>query len=168
MWEIHKDLIPDTKLLFNGLPTNSTPEPDDPDAKFWPAYRDLVFDEIKPPNFDMKQGVVSHQYMTSCELDDYMVQGNITRFPYRNAATGVVEFVRTRGESSDGGLSGDGQGAGFWRNVRSPRPSPPVAAVSCANRVVHVVAAHLESARDDVLGYHVRARRARPEPSNLE
>ena len=60
-----------------------------------------------------------------------MVQGNITRFPYRNAATGAVEFVRTRGESSDGGLSGDGQGAGFWRNVRSPRPFPPVAAVSC-------------------------------------
>ena len=61
MWEIHRDLLPDTKLLFNGVPTNSTPEPDNPDAKYWPAYRELIFDIIRPPNFDMKQGVVSHE-----------------------------------------------------------------------------------------------------------
>ena len=28
-----QDLLPDTKLIFNGVPTNSTPEPDNPDAK---------------------------------------------------------------------------------------------------------------------------------------
>jgi hypothetical protein len=114
MWEIHRDLLPDTKLLFNGVPSNSTPEPDNPDAKYWPAYRSLVFDEIAPPNFDLKNGVVSHEYMTTNELDDYDVAGNITRWPYVNAATGATEFVRTRGESSDGGLTGPGKG--FWKN----------------------------------------------------
>ena len=114
MWQIHQDLLPDTKLLFNAVPTNSTPEPDNPDAKYWPEYRNLIFNEIQPPNFDMKQGVVSHQYMTSNEHDDYITQGNITRFPYVNNKTGAVEFVRTRGESSDGGLTGPGEG--FWMN----------------------------------------------------
>ena len=75
---------------------------------------------IKPPNFDMKQGVVSHEYMTSYELDDYNGKGNITRFPYVTA-TGVTEFVRTRGESSDGGIKVGkgpvgGPGIGFWMN----------------------------------------------------
>ena len=121
MWEIHRDLLPDTKLLFNGVPTNSTPEPDNPDAKYWPAYRELIFDIIRPPNFDMKQGVVSHEYMTTNEHDDWLTQGNITRFPYVNAATGRTEFVRTRGESSDGGIKvGKGKvggpGIGFWMN----------------------------------------------------
>ncbi|MDA8639392.1 hypothetical protein N9L31_00315 [bacterium] len=96
------------------MPSNSTPEPDNPDAKYWPAYRSLVFDEIGPPNFDLKNGVVSHEYMTSNEYDDYLTAGNNTRFPYFNATTGVTEFVRTRGESSDGGLSGCGEG--FWKN----------------------------------------------------
>ena len=103
MWDIHQDLLPDTKLMFNGVPTNSTPDPSDPDAKYWPDYHDLIFNVIKPPNFDMKQGVVSHEYMTSYELDDWLSKGNITRHPYVNAA-GVTEFVRTRGESSDGGI----------------------------------------------------------------
>jgi hypothetical protein len=103
------------------VPTNSTPDPDNPDAKYWPAYRELIFDEIKPPNFDMKQGVVSHEYMTTNEHDDWITQGNITRFPYVNAITGLAEFVRTRGESSDGGIkvgqgSVGGPGIGFWMN----------------------------------------------------
>ena len=115
MWEVHQDLLPDTKLLFNGVPTNSTPEPDNPDAKYWPAYRALIFDEIKPPNFDMKNGVISHEYMTSNEHDDYLNAGNITRWPYVNTDTGRTEFVRTRGESSDGGGT-SGPGLGFWLN----------------------------------------------------
>lgn len=120
MWEIHRDLLPDTRLIFNGVPTNSTPS-DDPDDKYWPAYHDLIFHEIRPPNFDMKQGVVSHEYMTSFELDDWTVKGNITRFPHFNATTGLTEFVRTRGESSDGGISPKrgpvgGPGIGFWMN----------------------------------------------------
>jgi len=82
MIDIHRDLLPDTKLLFNGVPYNNTPMPDDPDAKYWPAYRHVIFEKLKPPNFDVKFGVVSHQYMCSNELDDYHVAGNLTRFPY--------------------------------------------------------------------------------------
>jgi hypothetical protein len=64
----------------------------------------------------MKMGVISHEYMTSNEHDDYITQGNISRFPYVNAATGLTEFVRTRGESSDGSATG---GPG----VRDSRPT---------------------------------------------
>jgi hypothetical protein len=52
------------------VPTNSTLEPDNPDVVYWPAFRALLFDKIKAPNWDMKLGVLSHQYMTSNELDD--------------------------------------------------------------------------------------------------
>jgi hypothetical protein len=115
MWEIYADLLPETKLLFNGAPTNSTPEPNNPDAIYWPEYRDLIFNEVGVPNFDLKNGVVSHQYMTSNELDDYLAIGNITRKPYRNNVTGTVEFVRIRGESSNGN-GAHGPGKGFWMN----------------------------------------------------
>jgi len=114
MVDIFRDLLPYTKLLFNGLPTNSTPAPWDPDAKNWPAYHNLVFEDLKPPNFDIKQGVVSHEYMTTNELDDYEMSGNLTRFAW-TGTDGKVEFVRSRGESSDGNPK-SGPGLGFWKN----------------------------------------------------
>jgi hypothetical protein len=125
MIDIHRDLLPDTKLLFNGVPYNNTPMPDDPDAKYWPAYRHLIFDILKPPNFDVKFGVVSHQYFTSYELDDYNAGGNLTRFPFLSEYTNNVEFVRSRGESSDSSPL-NGPGVGFWMS-----PAWNVLAMAC-------------------------------------
>lgn len=112
--DIYRDLLPDTKLLFNAVPYNNTPVPDDPDAKYWPAYRHLLFDVLKPPNFDVKYGVVSHAYFTTNELDDYYVAGNLTRYPFVDES-GKKVFVRSRGESSDGNPNGK-QGQGYWAN----------------------------------------------------
>ena len=43
----------------------------------------------------------SDGFLHSNELDDYLNEGNVTRFPHVDAVTGAVDFVRTRGESSD-------------------------------------------------------------------
>jgi hypothetical protein len=32
------------------VPTNSTPEPDNPDAVYWPAYRRLIFEVRRRSN----------------------------------------------------------------------------------------------------------------------
>ena len=84
------------KLLFNAVPpVNSTV-----DQEAWPAYRHLIMDVLGPPNFDCKYGVQSHQYFTNYELDDYH-GASLTRTPHVSKSTGLVDFVRSRGEMSD-------------------------------------------------------------------
>ncbi len=109
MIDIWTDLLPTTKLLFNAIP----PTPAEDPKHAWPEYRHLIMDVLQPPNFAAKFGVESHQYFTNYELDHYRNQGAITRTPYTSKFTGEVDFVRSRGEMSDGNPK-DGPGRFFW------------------------------------------------------
>jgi hypothetical protein len=111
MVEIWRDLVPQTKLLFNGVPpVNATPT-----QQPWPEYRHVIFDVLGVPNFDIKLGVLSHQYFTTNELDDWTNQGTLVRTQHIDSTTGMPSFVRARGEMSDGSDSG-GPGKDFWNS----------------------------------------------------
>jgi len=100
MVTIHSDLLPGIHLLFNGV---------DNAISDWPEYTAVMFDVLKPPNFFIKCGVQSHQFMTNYEVEQYNILGNLTRTPYQGP-DGQVTFVRSRGEMSDSNPSNP-----FWQ-----------------------------------------------------
>ena len=121
MVEIWSDLLPTTKILFNAIPPTEAEDPE----KAWPEYRHYIMDVLKPANFAAKFGVESHQYFTNYELDAYTVHGAITRIPFISNFTGEVDFVRSRGEMSDGSDK-NGPGLYFW-----PDPVWNIMGTSC-------------------------------------
>ena len=111
MVEVWRDLVPDTKLLFNAVP----PLVSTADQEAWPAYRHVIMDVLKPPNFAAKFGVLSHQWFTNYEQDDYTNSLNLTRTPFAApGSSGAVDFVRSRGEMSDGSNATGSCGEAFW------------------------------------------------------